>query len=138
MATFMVLTKVDPFMLDNAYPGWETAGPGSFETLYGYIENPQDIGSIELARPITGGTTISIEYVPKQTLTLGTCEPLLVPETFMPFIKYGILADMLGKQGEANDPQRAQYCEQRFRDGIELAKALMGRGGQAKGGTGAS
>jgi hypothetical protein len=128
--TYSPLTRVDPFMLDNAYPGWETAGSGTIDTVYGYIENPQNGGVIEIARPLNAASTLHIEYVPKQIMTLGVCEPIMIPETLVPFIKYGILADMLGKQGEANDSLRATYCEQRFGDGVELAGALMGQGGR--------
>lgn len=121
-----VLTRVDQWMLDHAYPGWHS-GSG---TLYGYIENPQNSLIIQLAQPPSLAGTVSIEYVPKQQLAIGVCEPFLIPAVFIPFVKYGILADMLMKQGEANDPQRATYCEQRFQDGIELAKAFLGNGGQ--------
>lgn len=45
-----------------------------------------------------------------------------VPDDFTPYVKWGALADLLGKDGQAYDPQRAAYCEQRWSEGLELAK----------------
>jgi hypothetical protein len=38
------------------------------------------------------------------------------------------MADMLSKEGEAQDPQRAEYCESRFSEGVELAKLFFAGG----------
>jgi len=52
---------------------------------------------------------------------------LPIPANLAWAVKYGIMADMLGKEGEAQDTKRAKYCESRFGEGIELAKMWMGR-----------
>ncbi len=50
-----------------------------------------------------------------------------IPANFSWALKYGIMADMLGKEGEAQDVKRAKYCESRFGEGLELVKMWMGR-----------
>lgn len=48
-----------------------------------------------------------------------------IPEPFTPYLLFGVLADMFSKEGEANDPERATYCEQRWSEGIELGKLML-------------
>jgi len=48
-----------------------------------------------------------------------------IPNDFAWYVKWGTMADMLKIQGQANDPIRAEYCEMRFQEGIELAKEIM-------------
>jgi hypothetical protein len=129
-STRTVLTPIGKHALDNGFPGWQN---GSNGTPTFYLEEPMLRGKIQLEpRPDTAGT-VELVYLPK--LQLGTlfasgggnlCSPLPLPGIFAPYIKYGVMADMLMKEGEANEPERAAYCEQRFQEGIELGRALMG------------
>lgn len=52
----------------------------------------------------------------------GTGIALGVPDDFAWVVKWGALADLLGKDGPAADQPRAAYCEQRWREGVELAR----------------
>lgn len=47
---------------------------------------------------------------------------LQIPDDFAWVIKFGALADLLQGDGLALDPLRAQYCEARWQEGIELCK----------------
>lgn len=120
---------------DESDPGWE-ADSGVPERLILWGRGKAELHPI----PAAAGTLL-IDYVPLWDLTIPvgdyhlnpsafyeavtTLVPL--PPTFMPFIKYGIMADMLAKEGEAHDENRATYCEGRFQEGIEIAKMWMGR-----------
>lgn len=46
-----------------------------------------------------------------------------IPDDLTWAVKWGAMADLLGHEGEARDP-RAAFCEQRFRAGVEVAKAM--------------
>lgn len=46
-----------------------------------------------------------------------------IPDDFAWVVKYGALADLLGGDALALDPQRAAYCEQRWDQGITAARA---------------
>lgn len=54
-----------------------------------------------------------------------------IPDDFCWIPKWGAVADLLGMDGQARDVQRAQFCEQRYQIGVELAKqsvlALQGQ-----------
>lgn len=45
---------------------------------------------------------------------------LRVPDDFAWVIKWGALADLLGRESNAKDPTRAMYCEMRYRQGLAL------------------
>lgn len=49
-----------------------------------------------------------------------------VPDEFVPYVTYGVLADMLSKDGRGQDLPRAQYCESRYQEGVALAAILLG------------
>ncbi len=74
--------------------------------------------------------TLHLIYVPIATTPTGVGEPLQVPDTHcLPVLKYGVLADALGKVGRGGSPQLANYCEWRGRLGEEVTQLLLsGRG----------
>ncbi len=45
---------------------------------------------------------------------------LLIPDDFYWVLKFGMMADMLSKETESRDLLRAQYCQQRFDEGVRL------------------
>lgn len=50
--------------------------------------------------------------------------PLLVPDDLASGVKWGALADLLSADGQPRDRTRAQYCEQRYAESVELARML--------------
>lgn len=55
-------------------------------------------------------------------LDFSTGVLLGIPDNFSWVVKYGAMADLLGKDSQARDTFRAQYCERRWKEGIELAR----------------
>lgn len=53
-----------------------------------------------------------------------TTSPLLIPDDWSWVLKWGMMADLLSKEVESIDSQRAAYCLARFEEGIKLMKAL--------------
>lgn len=47
-----------------------------------------------------------------------------IPDNLTPAIKWGALADLLGKDGIARDPARAQFAESRYAQYVQLARTL--------------
>lgn len=123
-STRVPLTPVDSWAADNGVPGWEALS----ETPYGYYLDPLDAMSLRiLPTPSTSGSLDLIYvYAPEDMTTDNLCATLPIPSIFIPSLKYGVMADMLSKEGQANDPIRAEYCEERFKEGVELAKLLYG------------
>jgi hypothetical protein len=52
-----------------------------------------------------------------------TATLLCVPDDFSWVAKWGALADLLGRESEATDRSRADYCLQRYSDGLKAMKA---------------
>lgn len=49
-----------------------------------------------------------------------TSSPLLMPDDWMWVLKFGAMADVLSKEQEGKDLARAQYCRQRYMEGLKL------------------
>jgi len=112
------LWRVDNYQLSQLSLGWNlTQGvPGTY-TIAALPET-----YIELApSPISTGKihVLSVETGANLDVTTGTL--LGVMDDFAHVIKWGALADLLAKDGPARDESRAQYCEQRWQEGLALA-----------------
>jgi hypothetical protein len=75
---------------------------------------PQLGGQLELLI-VSAGPTLNPSTV---------ATPVGIPDDLTPAIKWGALADLLGKDGIARDPIRATYCEQRYQLYVQLARLL--------------
>lgn len=53
-------------------------------------------------------------------LSTAIANTLLVPDDWAWVIKFGVLADLLSREGNAKDTLRAQYAERRYREGAAL------------------
>lgn len=116
-APYATLTRIDEAQLEGVV-GWEqeTGAPiayvGELNTIRLY-PIPSEFGLVELIIvPALGALT--------------DCDPIPIPSCFVPFVKWGVISDLLRKEGEANDPERAKYAEGRYQEGIELARLLLG------------
>ncbi len=61
------------------------------------------------------------------TLTDGEGNPVLlecVPDSFSPYIVYGVLEQVFSAEGETRDLQRAAYCRTRWLEGVNLANSI--------------
>jgi hypothetical protein len=53
---------------------------------------------------------------------LTTGSTLLLPPNLIPYLKWGVLADLLSEDGHGQDLSRAEYCKQRWEEGIIVGK----------------
>lgn len=63
-----------------------------------------------------------------QVLSTTAPSTFTIPNDWIHLIKWGALADLLGRESNAKDVLRAKYCEQRYRMGLSLlstASALL-------------
>lgn len=70
---------------------------------------PNDAGVYE-ALTLQSGTT----FAPPASTLLG------IPDDFVWALEFGALADLLGREPEATDDQRAAYALKRYKDGLKL------------------
>jgi hypothetical protein len=117
------LPRVDHHELDLALSTWPN---GTAEQPAVYADTDTASLTIHVAPIPTNGGEFEIFYVPSAPDLPGDgTGTFMVPEEFVPFIKYGIMADMYGKNGRAHNPELAQYCEARFAEGVQLVHALV-------------
>jgi hypothetical protein len=118
------LTRIDTRQADSGRPGWDTT-PSEPDA---YIEDPM-VNTMELTlcpTPDDEGT-VGMRYVPMPQIQQQVeCEHIPIPRMFSWAIKWGIMADLLKKEGEANDPVRAQAAEFQYKLGVQLARLLLG------------
>lgn len=117
---YSILWKADQFSLSAGSPSWFN-NPGT-PTDYSLVLQqplalqlsppPNDVGSIHLISLHSG--------VQLNPLTRATI--LNIPDDLAWVVKFGALADLFGEDGIGKDPARAEYCEERWRDGIKLAR----------------
>lgn len=117
------LQRSDTWQADHGMDTWEaTAGTPK---LYMDAETPT-LGIQIAPKPVINGT-VEVLYVALSTTLDRSGIALTVPDEFAPYIKWGVLADMLSKVlGRQQDMTRAAYCEERFQEGITLAQCLIG------------
>lgn len=73
---------------------------------------PNDVGEAEITTTPLGATAD------------GSGIPLSIPDDWTPYIAWGVLGEMFAKEGEASDPERAEYCRERYEEGVELARFM--------------
>lgn len=105
---------------DLAIPKWR----GGLDTplVFGWAETETNTLTL-MPAPLQGGTLHLYGAVLAETLT-GLGVELTIPDEWIPTLHFGVLANMLGKQGRAYDPPRAAYCEGRWQEGLQAAHAL--------------
>jgi len=117
------LTRIDLKQADQAYPGWET----STGEPHSYIEEPSPTYlDVTMVPPPDDAGLVRMRYVPMGELAEGECPKLPIPRMFTWALKWGIIADLLHKEGEANDPVRARAAEELYQLGVKLTRALLG------------
>ncbi len=94
---------------------------------------PQAYREVDTTATLTVGVTpapaspgeLGLLYVSLSEILEGTGQIFDVPDEFVPYLKYGVYADMLGKDGRGQDLTRSRYAEQRYQEGIVLAQSIL-------------
>lgn len=114
------LRRTDEYSANAYSRSWptQTTPPSSYSTTLTppitlqVIPPPQGAGSLDLLSVERGNQFTN----PLVEIALG------VPDDWSWVVKYGALADLLNRDGLALDTERAAYCQQRWEQGIALAR----------------
>lgn len=109
------LWRTSEYVADSQFNDWNVA-PGTPEA---YSVAVRPIRVLQLIPPPIDNGTLDILTVDSSIVT-----SVPVFNDFGWVVKWGAMADLLGQEGEANDPERSRYCEQRWAEGIQLAKIM--------------
>ena len=118
---YVELARADTWEMDNGQGAWTTQA-ASVPSLYLTDQQPSltvrvqpppgDVGEAEMTLT-TLGTDVGLGIA------------LSVPDDWTPYLWFGVMAKMLSKDGEANDPDRAGYCSARYEEGVSLARLMV-------------
>jgi hypothetical protein len=116
---YSTLWRSDERQLNSLLVGWATTG--GTPQVYSTIVVPPitlQLGPI----PDANGSIHLLTINAGQALDVATGVGLGIPDDFAWAIKFGALADLLSRDGEARDPARAAHAEQRYAEGVMIAK----------------
>lgn len=101
--------------------------PGGNKPLL-YDDHAAGPRTLELYPVPTGDGVISLLYAAvTSTLNFVLAADIFdLPDDFVPYVTYGVLADLLSKDGRAQDLGRAGYCDRRYEEGVGLAALFLG------------
>ena len=103
-----------------------TASTAGYGVIAGFSGNPYleavnpGFGLIGAMTASLGNITAVCEIAPDDLNYI-----LMLPASFRPYLKYGVLAKIFGSDSELKDMQKAAYCQARYAEGINLAAAIM-------------
>lgn len=121
-------TVLYPLLVTDEWAGahYQPAWGQSTEPPQAYsvsVTPPLTLQLIPPAPALTDGT-LDLVSINKGAAIDPTVSALLgIPDDFAWAVKFGALADLLNGDGLALDPSRAAYCESRWQQGIDLARA---------------
>ena len=117
----ITLCREDTLVFDAFAPGYlqSHALPSSWSV----VTEPPLAMDVDTAPSVTGNyDVISLQsgpiFAPPASTLLG------VPDDFAWVPKWGALADILGRESEATDRPRADYCLKRYIDGLKVMSTL--------------
>jgi hypothetical protein len=113
------LWKTDGLQSQRLFPTWpqNTGIPITYSELdasplqLSLVPTPQETGTLHL---VTASTHAALDLTAGVTLT--------IPDDLGWVVKWGALADLLSSN-RGGDAQRADYCEMRWKQGLEIARA---------------
>lgn len=117
-----LLDRSDSFEADHGLPTWPvTAGVPAL-----YMDEEAPVLLVQVAPAPTVHGTLTLLYVPQGSTLDGTGEVLVLPDEYAASVeKYGVCADLFGKDGRGKNPERAAYGQFRYQLAEDMAKILI-------------
>lgn len=120
------LPRLDALELDYVLPTWPGASSATPRGFYEVDGNTTTAYVVPI--PTDAGSALERYYVAMGTTLTQAGIAFSVPDEFVPTLKYGALADMFSKVGQAANPELAAACEERWTEGVELGKLMSTEG----------
>lgn len=122
--TVIPLLREDVWTANHYAPDWvqRPMRPPADPVTYSVGETPPLVLQV-VPPPLDTGILDLVVVTRGPKLTLVPLTVLGVPDDWAWVVKFGALADLLGKDGLALDVTRGAYCEARWQQGVTAAKA---------------
>jgi len=119
---YHVLPPTDAWEIDHLNAAFATTGG----TPQGYRDGDTlETLTLTLGPAPAAQGAVELLYVGLSEILDGTGTIFDIPDDWVPYLKYGVYADMLGKEGRGQDLIRARYSDLRYQEGIVLAQSLL-------------
>lgn len=121
---YVELARADEWELDYGHAAWESQmAPNYAPVMYMTDLTPSQTVQLQPPPGDVGEAEITFSTLGAQVDGSGIL--MSVPDDWTPYLAWGVLAKMLSKEGEGQDPERADYCRMRYEEGIALAQILV-------------
>ncbi len=117
---YTMLTREDEASLNAFSVGWSQT-PGDPQEYSSSVTPPF---VIQVAPPPGASGTLDLLSVNGGLPFDGSGVLVGVPDDFAAYVAWGALADLLNRDLYARDAQRSGYCEQRYQEGVVLARLM--------------
>lgn len=121
--SYVELPRATGWELDHGVSGWPTKTAPSPEV---YTEDHLPSLTISVNPIPTDAGWMEIIATAQGRQVDGSGLFLSIPDDYTPYLAWGVRADMLAGEYEGNDPKRAEHCQSRFDEGVELARIMTG------------
>jgi len=125
--TIREIPRGDDVEADLGIPTWESTG-ASRPALWTDANAPTL--QIQTMPGANAAGMLYLLYVALGAALTGAGVPLTVPEDCAPYVKYRALGILLEKFGRVTDVEAAEYCRQRYAEGVAAVYVLL-HGGRA-------
>lgn len=122
LGNYYEVPRADEFQLDMSLLSW---GVEQASKPIAYADNMGPTLEFEAAPATSSPGVFQMLYTYLTSALSNSGISLTVPDEFEPAIRWGVIADMLNKEGREQDLERAQYAELRFQEGIQAAKVML-------------
>lgn len=113
----------DDVEADLGFPEWESTGAPRPQLWTDASEPTLQLQTMPGANQVG---TLDLLYVALGTVLTGLGTPLTVPEDATPYVKWRMIGILLEKLGRATDVEAAQYCRQRYQEGVAAMQVVLG------------
>jgi len=112
------LWREDEFQANSLAAGWHSSQDAP--SAYSVAVTPPI--TVQLIKPPSAAGTMEMVLIePGADMDLASSTPLGIPDNLAWAVKWGVVADLLSKDGQARDHQRADYATNRYQMGVKLA-----------------
>lgn len=116
------IPRGDMFEADQGLVEWESQAQ-PVPSLWTDMALPTR--QLQTMPPANDAGTLHLLYIACGQALTGLGVPITAPEEAVPYIKWRWLGLMLEKLGRAEDAEGAQYCRQRYDEGVAAVKAML-------------
>lgn len=124
--SFSPIERSDQYVQDLLMPA---VGAGDYPSVPVSLDDHSGAGRTLLLSPPpqTNGLIWLLYAMVTDPLSFDADDPqdFTIPDEFVLFVCYGVLSDLLSKEGRGHDMARATYCASRYQEGVALAAVLL-------------